>query len=259
LTDLAIRRFEYYFRHPSPDHNVLRPGDKAIACGNARAALGWFGINADPLIPTSEWTLFDETLKKAVQEFQIKYNHNAKDGLIGPGTRSLLIGQILHMMSPAIFERLDTPEQRSRPSVFLSYAWSDSGRVDKLDQWLRDHGFEVIRDKDSFIAGETIQENIARAVSAADKIVAILSRNSRNRDWPLFERTVAEQLESRIGSSVLVYVRLDDTKLPVHDSTRVAISARGVPLKDVGEQILRAVVGASLARPTYLYDENEPL
>lgn len=259
MTDLAIGRFEYYFRHPDVDHNVLRPEDRAIACGNARMALSWFDISTGGQVPWSDRNLFDESLSTAVKEFQIRYNHRAKDGLIGPGTRSLLTAKILDKMGASIFERLHRPEQRSRPSVFLSYAWSDSERVDKLDQWLRDHGVQVIRDRDSFIAGESIQENIARAVSAADKIVAILSRNSRNRDWPHFERTVAEQLESRIGSSVLIYVRLDDTKLPAHDSTRVAISARDVPLKDVGEQLLHAVVGASRAISTYLYDENEPL
>jgi hypothetical protein len=128
-----------------------------------------------------------------------------------------------------------------------------------LDQWLRDHGVQVIRDQDSFIAGESIQENIARAISNADKIVAILSQNSRDRDWPRLERTLAEQLESSIGTSVLIYVRLDDAELPTRDSTRVAISARGVPLKEVGQRILHAVRGTNLIAPTHPYDENEPM
>jgi hypothetical protein len=162
-------------------------------------------------------------------------------------------------MSPSVYQRLHKPEQRSRPSVFFSYAWSDSEQVNKLDQWLRDHGVQVVRDRDSFRAGESLQENIAQAISVADKIVAILSRNSRNRDWPNLERALAEQLESRIETSVLIYLRLDDTKLPAHDSTRLAISARGVPLKEVGERLLHAVVGKSLISPTYSYDENEPL
>jgi len=159
----------------------------------------------------------------------------------------------------SIFQRLQLPEQRREPSVFLSYAWSDSERVDKLDQWLRDRDIHVIRDQDSFIAGESIQENIARAISDADKIVAILSQNSRDRDWPRLERTLAEQLESSIGTSVLIYVRLDDAELPTHDSTRVAISAHGVPLKEVGQRILHAVRGANLIAPTHPYDENEPI
>ena len=95
----------------------------------------------------------------------------------GPG-RAGLTREILHAKgdNTSIFQRLQLPEQRRDPSVFLSYAWSDSERVDKLDQWPRDHGIHVIRDQDSFIAGESIEENIARAISEADKIVAILSQ-----------------------------------------------------------------------------------
>jgi TIR domain len=258
LEDLVIRRFEHYFRHPDTDHDLLRPGDRAIACGNARSALSWLQID-DGWPPESDDRLFDEPLRAAVREFQVKYHHRVADGLIGPGTRSRLTSEILHVMGPSVFQRLHRPEQRNRPSVFLSYAWSDSGRVDKLDQWLRDHGVHVIRDKGAFKAGESVQENIARAISIADKIVAILSRDSRNRDWPNLERALAEQLESRIGASVLIYLLLDNTTLPAHDSTRVAISASGVPLKEVGERLLHAVVGTSLALPTYSYDENEPL
>jgi hypothetical protein len=258
LEDLVIQRFEYYFRHPDVDHNVLRPGDRAIACDNARIALGWLHIDSG-WPPESDSRLYDEPLGAAVREFQVRYHHRVADGLVGPGTRRRLTAEILHVMSHSVFQRLHRPEHRSRPSVFLSYAWSDSERVNKLDQWLRDHGVQVIRDKDSFIAGESVQENIARAISAADKIVAILSRNSRNRDWPNLERSLAEQLEGRIGSSVLIYLQLDDTKLPAHDSTRVAISARGVPLKEIGERLLHAVVGTSMTSPNYSYDENEPL
>lgn len=231
MQDLVIRRFEHYFRHPDVDHDVLRPGDRAIACDNARVALSWLNIDTE-WSPESDSRLFDEPLKAAVREFQLKYHHRVADGLVGPGTRSRLTAEILHVMDPSIFRRLHRPEQRNRPSVFLSYAWSDSEWVNKLDQWLRDHGVQVIRDKDSFKAGESIQENIARAISIADKIVAILSRNSRNRDWPNLERSLAEQLESRIEASVLIYLLLDDTTLPAHDSTRVAISAPGVPLKE---------------------------
>lgn len=257
LTDLVMRRFEHYFRHPDWHHDVLGPGDRAIACRNARRALSWLGVYADE--PAQDEDLFDESLRAAVREFQVKYGHRVADGQIGPGTRSRLTSEILHKFDPSIFQRLRRPEQRRRPSIFLSYAWRDAERVDKLDQWLRDHGVQVIRDKDSFVAGDSIQENISRAVSAADKIVVVLSQHSRFRDWPLLERAVAEQLESRIGTSVLIYLQLDDTSLPVHDPTRVAISAAGVPLKQVGERLLHAVTGKPLTTPNYPYDENEPL
>lgn len=115
MADLVTWRFEYYFRHPDVDHNVLRPGDRAIACGNARAALSWFTINTGPQISESDRNFFDESLSAAVKEFQMRYNHRVKDGLIGPRTRSLLTDKILDKMGASIFERLQRPEQRSRP------------------------------------------------------------------------------------------------------------------------------------------------
>ncbi len=257
--ELLIRRFEYYFRHPDWDHDALHPGDKAVACSNARAALSMLDVHTGEPMPKSDASLFDESLATAVQEFQVKYQHRVADGLIGPGTRSRLTSEILHRYGPSIFQRLSKPEQRRVPSIFLSYAWRDSERVDKLDQWLRDHGVQVIRDRDFFVAGESVEENITRAISVADKILAVYSRNSWGRDWPHFERTLAERLESRIEASVLIYLRLDDTSLPAHDSSRVAISAVEVPLKQVGEQILHAVAGMRPSTPTYSYDENKPL
>lgn len=196
------------------DHDVLRPGDRAIAC-------------------RPKWL---------IKESPVGIWHRQSGIYVKPGKSSASI----------VARRLHRPEQRSRPSVFLSYAWSDSERVNKLDQLLRDHGVQVIRDKDYFTAGESVEENIARAISIADKIVAVLSRNSRNRDWPNLEKALAEQLESRIGTSVLIYLQLNGTKLPAHDSARVAISARGIPLKEVGERLLHAVVGTSLTGPHIL-------
>lgn len=259
MEDMLVRRFEHYFRHPAWDHDVLRPGDRAVACRNARTALTWLSIKATVTVPESDADLFDGSLLTAVQRFQVKYGHRATDGLIGPGTRNRLTSEVLHVMGPTIFRRLLRPEQRRLPSVFLSYAWSDTERIDKLDQWLRDHGVQVVRDRDFFVAGESIQENIIRAISIADKIVAVLSENSRGRDWPALERALAEQLENGINESVLIYLQLDETSLPAHDSTRVAISALGVPLKEVGERLLYAVAGTRPAAPTYSYNENEPL
>jgi TIR domain/Putative peptidoglycan binding domain len=256
MTDLLVKRFDPYFRHPDWGHDVLGPGDRAIACSNIRRALWLIGF--DSYISSSEDT-YDDKLREAVRAFQLNYRHRVADGLVGPGTRELLVSELLHRKGPSIFKRLSRPEQRQVPSVFLSYAWKDSPRVDKLDQWLRDHGVSVLRDRDVFVAGVTIEENIAQALSVADKIVAVFSQNSRDRDWPHLERSLAEQVEARLGSSVLIYLRLDDTPLPSYDSTRLAIGAEGHSLRDVGEQLLQAITGSARTPPQYHYDEDEPL
>ena len=53
----------------------------------------------------------------------------------------------------------------------------------------------------------------------------MFSKNSRDRDWPQLDRSLAEQFEARLKNSVLIYVRLDDTSLPAYDLNRIAIAA----------------------------------
>ena len=55
----------------------------------------------------------------------------------------------------SIFAKLDNAEAGRIPTLFLSYAWADASRVDKLHQLLRDHGVEVIRYTTSFECGLT--------------------------------------------------------------------------------------------------------
>ena len=217
------------------------------------------GVRFGKSSSVTDESLYEDTLKEAVQTFQARYHHRVADGLVGPGTRERLVLELLHQFSPSIFDRLTRPERWEQPSVFIGYAWADAEIVNELDQWLRDHGLKVVRDTESFVAGATIQENIARALATADKILAVFSKHSRDRDWPHLERALAEQVEARLGVPVLIYLRLDDTALPAHDPTRLAIVARGSTLKGVGEQILRAVTGSNLHQPRYSYDENRTL
>ena len=202
--------------------------------------------------------LYDEPLKEPVELSK----PNSVIGLpmaCGPGTRALLVSELFRRFSPTIFARFRRPEAWSRPSVFISYASADRERVNKIDQWLRDHGLRVLRDCQFFVAGSTIQENIVRALAHSDKILAVLSHSSRDRDWPRLERELAEQVERKLGESVLIYLRLDDVALPAHDPTRLAIVAQGKTLKQIGDEILHAVAGVSIPQWQYAYEENEPL
>jgi peptidoglycan hydrolase-like protein with peptidoglycan-binding domain len=257
MKDLLAMRYQQYFRHPDNDHDVLEVGDRAIACANLRRALPMLRVGGE--MPSTDDLLFDEALRGAVREFQSSQGHRVADGRVGPGTRERLVSEMLHRFSPSIFARLRRPEIWSRPAVFTSHASADREKVNKLDQWLRDHGLRVVRDCQFFIAGDTIQDNIARAIAASDKILAVLSVNSRDRDWPRLERELAEQVEARLGASVLIYVSVDDVDLPAHDPTRLAIRAKGKALKDVGAEILNAVVRVPIPQWQYTYDEDQSL
>jgi hypothetical protein len=252
--DLLVARFEKYFRHHIRSREVLERGDKTLGCLNVRRALECLGIDIASGPPDE--SVYDADLENAVRQFQQRFEHWVEDGRVGPNTRQRLVRKLLEEFDPSIFHRLKAP---GKPSVFLSYARADLTKVRKLDQWLRDHKVYVIRDDRSFEVGTGIDENIRQAVATADKVVAVLSKNSRDRDWPRLERSVAEELESRLGHGVLIYLKLDDTSLPAHDATRLAIDATDVPLKDVGTWILHALKLSGLEPESVSYDENEPL
>src|SRR3954468_4832343 len=163
MSDPLVNRYQQYFRHPDDDHDVLEVGDRAIACANLRRAFNMLRI--DSHTATTDELLYDEKLREAVCTFQSKYHHRVVDGLVGPGTRELLVSELFHQFSPSIFARLRRPEAWGRPSVFISYASADRERVNKIDQWLRDHGLRVVRDCQFFVAGTTIQQNIVRALA----------------------------------------------------------------------------------------------
>ncbi len=205
----------------------------------------------------SDDLLFDSTLEEAVKRFQDEFRHRVSDGAVGPETRRLIVSNLLGRFSPSIFLRFD--RSALTPSLFLSYARLDAPRVDKLDQWLRDKGIRVIRDTADFVAGTTIPANIQRSIAIADKVVAVFSANSRDRDWPKFERAVAEDVERQIGTPVLIYLCLDDVPLPPQDPLRLAIHTSGKTLRQIGAEILQALKGTGLEPMRYEHDENQPL
>jgi hypothetical protein len=166
----------------------------------------------------------------------------------------------LSVLAPGVseFAKLDASEFVRIPTVFLSYAWADAPRVNKLDQWLSDHGTRVIRDVWDFVPGSQIPDNIWKSVLSADKVIAVYTEKSKTRDWPSFELQIAEQVERLINAQLLIYLRLDETSLKKHDPHRIAIEAQGKTLKQIGLEIQKSL-GKVLKRPRYKYDENAPL
>src|SRR5262245_36623755 len=238
MEETLVERFESYFKHPDLDHYVLKIGDRAVACKNVKRVLAWLGIARDF---GDDPELFDQELSDAVRAFQAKMGHGNTDGRVGPGTRARLVTALLERFGAPRFADLDGSDVIRIPTVFLSYAWRDSLRVNKLDQWLRDRGVRVIRDIDSFSAGSNIKANIRKSILSADKVVAVYSKQSKNRDWPAFEHQLAEEIEGFVKSPVLIYLRLDNTPLKAHDPLRIALEARGKTLKQVGSEILKAL------------------
>ena len=73
---------EQYFVDPGSGDPVLRPGATGPTVRNLRLAMMLLGY----LRPSH---LFDNELSDAGRQFQMANGHQARDGLVGPGTRAL--------------------------------------------------------------------------------------------------------------------------------------------------------------------------
>jgi hypothetical protein len=240
MFDVLTERLGRYFRHEDPDHDVLERGDRAVACRNIRRAIQLLDIDVED--PGSDDQLFDAGLESGVKRAQAELRHGAVDGTVGPGTRRLLVWTLLLRHPPTIFARFKRPQPGL--TAFLSYSSKDATRVDELEQWLKHSDVRVIRYTTDFTAGATISDNIRTAVAQADKVVVVHSADSDKRDWVRLERAFAEEVERGLGPStpkVLIYLCLDDTPLPEHDCTRVAILAKGRQIAEYGDDLLRAL------------------
>jgi TIR domain len=252
--DQKILRLERYFRDPIVGEGYLHKGARnSEACRNIRIALRFLGFN---VVDGNE---YDDELEVAVTDFQNKYDHRFKDGLFGPGTRKLLTKELINEGGEHLFRTMRHPEGNQPPNVFLSYAWEDDEVVNKIDQWLRDHGIRVSRDTTDFLPGRQLTDEIIKAIAGVDKVIAVYSPRSKHRDWPQFEIKIAEQEEQTRKKYFLIYLALDGIELPRYDTNRIAVMAKGKPLREVGSALLRGILGQKSDPKRYEYDENEIL
>lgn len=138
----------------------------------------------------------------------------------------------------------------ARPTVFISYAWSDEITALAVDQWLRDQGARVLIDRRDFIPGSDLESEIVRCLTAAGKVVCIYSANFANRPYPELERRIAAALE-RVGGRgqshserKLLYFCIDDTPLPTEALPRLAIGAANLSFDEACKELWRSILGA---------------
>jgi len=138
--------------------------------------------------------------------------------------------------------------------VFISYSWTDSEIVSQFDQFLRDRNIRVRIDTRDLLPGRQIPDAKKEAIVEVDKVLVFYSENSKNRDWPRFEVSIAEEVERKNKKDFIIYIVLDNTELPRHDPNRIAIFAKGKSFGDVGKQILMGIEGGLYDAPSINYD-----
>ena len=153
MEETLVERFEPYFKHPDAP---LRAASRRQS-GRMQKHQESLGLVRSCPRLGDDPELFDQKLSEAVQAYQIKTLPRNSDGRVGPGTPAQLVTTLLERFGASRFADLDNSDVIRIPTGFLSYAWSDSQRVHKLDQWLRDHGVRVIRDRDFFSVGPNIK------------------------------------------------------------------------------------------------------
>ena len=248
----VVEYFSKWFARSTVTIDLLRPGESGPHVQNIATVLLELGYR----IPVTD--TFNQDLSQELRRFQEDNKHPCIDGLFGPGTRKLLVEKALTTLGASFFAKL-RPAFPGFHRVFISYAWRDTPKVDKLDQWLRDRGSLVTRDTRDFTAGHKLPDEILKYLHLSDKACIILSEASRSRDWPTFERDVAQKVEALRGIPLLIFILLDGTAPPKQDPTRIYIDASTRSLKEVGADLIRAITGQPGESPRVDYNEDELL
>lgn len=102
-------------------------------------------------------------------------------------------------------------------SCFISYSWNDQLFATRLHQDLQSVGVRVWYDVNDMSAGETIDQQVDRAIQAHDKVLLVLSESSIKSEWVRTEINNALELEQARNQTVLFPVRLDDAVLNVSE------------------------------------------
>jgi hypothetical protein len=137
---------------------------------------------------------------------------------------------------------------KSRVSVFISYAWVNEKLILAIDSWLRMKGLDTRLDKRDFFAGSRIRDEIMRVMSECEIILIFHSKDSADKPWPEFERVLASDLEMSAKQQGrkpprIIYLVIDDSKLPsVSEENRIAIVAKGKRFELVCEELYHSIL-----------------
>jgi hypothetical protein len=194
--------------------SVLKPGMSGIVCCNIRTALSSLGLwhewrNAD---------LYDEELQSAVRKFQFKYNHPNLNGYVGPGTRRLLVLNLIAIEFDftkllAIFNY----------DVALSFSGADHKAPEHLAEMLRRNEIRVFCDsfEQANLWGKPFIEHLKDVCNRRARFCVIFVSNVyTEKAWSTHESRLAQEMAFRdIAEEYIVLVRLDDSTIPELRST----------------------------------------
>ena len=92
--------------------------------------------------------------------------------------------------------------------VFISYSTKNKKFVEKLEQALRNEGFEVLRDVHS-LGGGPIQQQIEALIEEADALLLVFSNQAIGSDWVEWEVQCARANEKKKDKHIICPIALD--------------------------------------------------
>jgi internalin A len=162
--------------------------------GPGTVRLQAWGENAEGLI---------DPLLRALQSLpvgqspEIKRIHNAKEVVnAGVGVSSdAMVESNAHRLDSLEITAPDELPNKSRPEIFLSYAWGDDSSedarqrgeiVERLCETLEKEGWKIIRDKNAMRAGDLISGFMKR-IGKGDRVIVVLSDKYLRSPFCMFE------------------------------------------------------------------------
>ena len=167
------RRLAKFFQNPGqPPKSVLGDKAKGSACQNIRIALRYLGFD----LPESD--VYDEVAKRNVLEIQRREKHKHQDGLVGPGTRALLVTMLTRKGEQRAFELMTYPNGDPFPRVFVSYASQDRIATEKVVSHLELEGVDLWVDYKNLQPGDQWRFAIEKAIPDCRYFLALISKNA---------------------------------------------------------------------------------
>ncbi|MFF3458576.1 toll/interleukin-1 receptor domain-containing protein [Streptomyces sp. NPDC002730] len=131
------------------------------------------------------------------------------------------------------------------PEAFISYSQTDRDAVLRVAGSLHRLGLKVWLDSKELIAGDSIVEQLGRALERVDLYLVFLSRASLASAWVQHELNTALTMELRGGRPKVVPILLEKVDLPGSLISRLYIDASR-SLEDAIEPIRRAISASGL-------------
>ena len=146
-------------------------------------------------------------------------------GMMSVSLPSMESSSLGSMVAPAaaVIQRqvADIRRREDRPveyySCFISYSWSDKDFAVRLHDDLQSVGVRCWLDAKELKIGDSLQDQIDRAIQVHDKVLLVLSQASVRSAWVRAEVRNALELERARKKTVLFPVRVDDAVLEASD------------------------------------------